>query len=102
MRWPSISQSMRTTPFQLKSVDTLSPLKNISVGNVSNSAIITQMMKQHCRDVEKVLQTLARAKLSAKVKKCKFAYKEIIFVGHLVKEGRVYPDPSKLEAIKAY
>ena len=59
-------------------------------------------LKQHCRDVEKVLQTLARAKLSAKVKKCKFAYKEIIFVGHLVKEGRVYPDPSKLEAIKAY
>ena len=58
--------------------------------------------EQHVLDVEAVLQLLAGAHLSAKVKKCKFGYKEIIFVGHLIREGRLYPDPSKLESIRDF
>ena len=49
--------------------------------------------------MEEVLKLLADAKLSAKVKKCKFAYQEIIFVGHLIKDGKIMPDPSKLDAV---
>ena len=58
--------------------------------------------EQHLKDVEAVLQKLASAKLSAKVKKCKFGYREIIFVGHLIKEGKIFPDPRKVDAIKQH
>ena len=59
-------------------------------------------IQDHIRDTQAVLALLATAHLSAKVKKCKFGYKEIIFLGHLIKEGKLYPDPSKLAAIQRF
>ena len=58
--------------------------------------------EQHLLDLEEILKKLATAKLSAKVKKCKFGYNEIIFVGHLVKDGKIMPDPAKLDAVKLH
>jgi len=55
--------------------------------------------EQHIKDVEVILGELSRARLSAKIKKCKFGYKEINFVGHIVREGRVLPDPEKIKAV---
>ena len=58
--------------------------------------------EQHVKDVEEALILLGNAKLSAKVKKCKFGYKQIIFVGHLIKDGKLHPDPSKLRAVDEF
>ena len=55
---------------------------------------------QHLIDLERVLTRLREYGLRAKMKKCHFAYDEVIFVGHLVRNGTIMPDPSKLDAIK--
>lgn len=57
-------------------------------------------LEQHIEDVSKILDKLATSHLSGKVKKCKFAYKEILFVGHIIREGKLYPDPNKVAAVR--
>ena len=54
----------------------------------------------HIEHVESILKKLASTHLSAKVKKCKFGFKSILFVGHIVTEGKISPDPEKLRAIR--
>jgi transposase InsO family protein len=56
--------------------------------------------EQHVKDLERVLVRLREHHLRAKLKKCHFGYDEIVFVGHLVKNGTIRPDPSKVDAIK--
>lgn len=55
--------------------------------------------EQHLKDLERVLKRLSDHHLRARIHKCHFAYDEIIFVGHQVKNGTIRPDPDKLKAI---
>ena len=49
-----------------------------------------------------MLRALAAAGLKASLKKCHFAYAEVLFIGHLVLHGTIKPDPAKLRAISQY
>lgn len=53
----------------------------------------------HIKDVEEVLTLLYNAGLSAKISKCKFAFQEVVFVGHLIKNGTILPNPETLKAV---
>ena len=59
-------------------------------------------LQQHMEQVTQVLERLAQHGLEASYKKCKFAYRELIFVGHLVRKGTIRPDPAKLEAVSKF
>ena len=56
----------------------------------------------HLRDLRKVLQFLIDAGLHAKAKKCKFGYQEVTFVGHIVRDGKIYADPAKTSVISEW
>ena len=62
----------------------------------------TGSLKQHLDEVEAVLLKLCSVGLEASPSKCKFAYRELRFVGHIVGRGTIKPDPEKLRAVKEF
>jgi transposase InsO family protein len=56
-------------------------------------------LEDHALKVKAILEKLAAAGLEANTAKCKFAYTELLFVGHIVSQGTIRPDPSKLAAV---
>lgn len=56
----------------------------------------------HASHVGAVLSSLATANLSAKSSKCHFGYNSIKFLGHIVTEGRIRPDPMKTKAVDEF
>ena len=53
----------------------------------------------HLQHVEAVFQRLVKANLSLKLTKCKFAFWEVEFYGHIVSNSGLKMAPSKIEAI---
>jgi transposase InsO family protein len=56
--------------------------------------------EEHLLDLERVLQRLRDHHLRAKLKKCHFGYESVLFVGHVVHNGTIKPDPTKVEAVQ--
>ena len=62
----------------------------------------TGPLSVHLADVRKVLLRLASCNLQANFKKCKFGYKELLFVGHIISKGTLRPDPEKIRAVTEF
>jgi len=61
--------------------------------------VYSQDMETHLLHVRKVLQTLKQHQLYAKQSKCRFGVAEIDYLGHLISEKGVRPDPMKIQAM---
>lgn len=64
--------------------------------------IFSKTWQNHLKHVHEVLGRLRKNHLTAKLKKCQFAEKECTYLGHVVGNGQVKPDPEKLKAVKQY
>ena len=64
--------------------------------------IYSSTWNDHFQHVREVLSRLREAGLTAKPRKCQFGMSKCAYLGHVVGNGRVTPDPSKLEAIQAF
>ena len=51
--------------------------------------VYSSTFEAHVKQVEKVLQLLKKAKVTLKLKKCRFAVREVEYLGHLIKPGRL-------------
>jgi hypothetical protein len=49
-----------------------------------------------------VLQKLRENQLYAKLSKCEFWLKEVSFVGHIISEGGISVDPSKVKSVLSW
>ena len=56
----------------------------------------------HMAAVVEILQRLSDHGLEANIKKCQFGYKELVFVGHVIGNGILKADPSKVKAMKEF
>ena len=54
----------------------------------------------HLADLRAVLEKLRSAGLTAHAAKCHFAVDELHLLGHVIRDGRVFPGTDKLAAIK--
>lgn len=59
-------------------------------------------VEDHIADVEKVLLRLRDSGLEVNAKKCSFGFEKVHFLGHIVGQGRIEPDPAKLDAISNF
>jgi len=59
----------------------------------------TGTIADHAVAVEKILTQLRIANLTAKMSKCHFGYTELKFLGHIISNGTVRPDPEKVSAV---
>jgi hypothetical protein len=58
--------------------------------------------ENHLGHLKQVFETLRRANLKIKLKKCYFCLPNIHFLGHVVGQNGIRPDPEKIEKIKNF
>ena len=57
-------------------------------------------VSEHDERLDKVLQTMQKAGMTLNKEKCQFLQKRIMFLGQLIDESGIRPDPGKVAAIK--
>jgi hypothetical protein len=75
----------------------------ICVGYFDDIVIYTSSdVKAHAEAVRIILKRLRDHNLTAKLTKCHFGYTELKFLGHIVANGTVLPDPAKIAAVREF
>lgn len=59
-------------------------------------------VEDHIRQLALVFQRLIDANITLKPSKCKFLLKEVKYLGHIISEEGIKPDPQKVECINSY
>ncbi|XP_011689307.1 PREDICTED: uncharacterized protein LOC105450900 [Wasmannia auropunctata] len=59
-------------------------------------------LKEHNERLVAVLKRLRSSKLKLQPDKCEFLRKEVIYLGHVITDRGISPDPSKLEAVTKF
>ena len=57
---------------------------------------------EHYRRLEQVLKRLKDANLKLSPKKCHFLKARILYLGHVIENGKIFPDPEKTRLIDTY
>ena len=63
--------------------------------------IFSRSWEEHLIHLQ-VLHSLKAAQLTINISKCQFGRSEVCYLGHVIGEGAVKPDPQKLDAVKNY
>jgi hypothetical protein len=61
--------------------------------------IFSKNEEEHDKHLCLVLQKLRENQLYVKLKKCEFWLKEVSFLGHIISEGGIFADPSKVNDV---
>ncbi len=64
--------------------------------------IFSKTWEEHLEHIKAVLTRLRERNLTAKPEKCKFGMRECTYLGHIVGNGRVKPDPEKVRAVESF
>ena len=89
--------------FQNQINDTLRDLLNKSViGYLDDILIYSNTWEEHLIHLEEVFSRIRQDKLYAKLSKCSFGQKRVKFLGHIVEDGAVFPDPDKVAIVQKW
>ena len=69
---------------------------------IDDLLVYAKTMEEHIKILDEVLRRLSVNKMFPKFSKCRFAVKEIEYLGHTVGEHGVRPSEEKIEAIKVW
>ena len=69
---------------------------------VDDILVMSDCIECHKQHLQEVFDRLAKANLTLKASKCKFAVEEIKFLGHILNSQGVSPNPAKLEIVANY
>jgi hypothetical protein len=69
---------------------------------IDNILIYSKDEEEHEKHLHLVLQKLRDHQLYAKMGKCEFWLKEVSFLGHVISEGGISVDPSKIEDVLSW
>lgn len=67
---------------------------------IDDIVIFSKDLKQHYRDLERVLEAIARAGLTLNLGKSEFVVSQIEFVGYDINANGIRPSPKKCEAVR--
>lgn len=89
--------------FQRMMDRTLSGLQSIELFvYIDDIVIFAKSLQEHSEKLKKLLGRLKTAGLVLQPEKCKFLCKEIGYLGHIVSEHGLKPDPKKVEAVRNF
>lgn len=63
--------------------------------------VYSRTFAEHVKHCKQVFERLRQYGLSISLKKCQFATNEVRFLGHVVKDGTISPNPDKVKAVQA-
>jgi hypothetical protein len=66
---------------------------------IDDILVFSQNEEEHEEHLRLVLQKLREHRLYAKLSKCDFWFKEVSFLGHIITEGGIAVDPSKVQVV---
>jgi hypothetical protein len=69
---------------------------------IDDILIFSKNEEEHDKHLHMVLQRLRENQLYAKLNKCEFWLKEVSFLGHIIFEGGISVDPSKVKDILSW
>lgn len=69
---------------------------------IDDIVVFSVSLEEHIEKLTKVFQRLREWNLKIQVDKCHFLKKEIEFLGHVVSQDGIKPNPAKIEAIKSF
>jgi hypothetical protein len=69
---------------------------------IDDILIFSKNEEQHDEHLRSVSQKLKENQLYAKLNKCKFWLKEVSFLGHIIFEGGISTDPSKVKDVLSW
>ena len=64
--------------------------------------IFSKTIAEHIKHVQKVFDLLDEGGLKIKLSKCTFLHNEVQYLGHIVSEHGIKPDPKKLVSIEKF
>ena len=89
--------------FQKLMNDILRPIKKeFALVYLDDIIIFSKTIESHIKHIQIVFDLLRREGLKIKPNKCTFLQKEVEYLGHIVTEDGIKPDPKKQEAIRNY
>lgn len=59
-------------------------------------------LEEHNKRIIEVLKRLRNSNLKLQPDKCEFLRKEVVYLGHIITEDGILPDPSKLKAVHKF
>lgn len=62
--------------------------------------VFSKTKQEHLQNLEAIFKILINANMRIQLDKCKFMEKEIKFLGHIVNQNGIQPDPEKIETIR--
>ena len=69
---------------------------------IDDITIFSESWDEHLQHIRQVFLRLRDNHLTAKPVKCQFGMRECFYLGHVVSNGQVKPDPAKLWAVKEF
>jgi hypothetical protein len=69
---------------------------------IDDNFIFSKNEEEHDEHLHLELQKLKENDLYAKLNKCEFWLKEILFLGHIISEGEIFVDPSKVKDVLSW
>lgn len=64
--------------------------------------VYASSLQDHAERLSSVLSQLQKANLKIQPDKCEFLRKEVAYLGHVISDGGVKPDPKKIEVLQSY
>ena len=64
--------------------------------------VFSDTWDEHLQHVKRILDQLRAAGLTAKLRKCQFGVAQAHYLGHVIIEGWVSPEPGKVNAVKTF
>ena len=99
--WNVMPMGLATAPatFQRWMDSSLRGLENIVLVYLDDVLVYSKEEEQHKQDVRAVLERFRRLKMKAKLDKCEFHKQTVAFLGHVVGEGQIQVDETKLSRL---
>ena len=67
---------------------------------IDDILVFGQSQQEHDKRLELVLNRINRAGITLNSEKCEFSKRSVKFLGHVINESGIHPDPDKIQAIK--
>ena len=69
---------------------------------IDDVVIFSRDWEEHLGHLQQVFSRPQLAGLTVKMKKCHFGGKQVPYLGHIIGDGKLQPDPKKVQAVKEY
>ena len=75
---------------------------SVALVYLDDNIVPGQSFSQHIANLRQVFERLRKAKLKLSPKKCILFQRKVQYLGHVVSEEGISPDPGKIEAVKTW